>query len=104
MEYEDLALCLISAVRYALGRRTFIVSATCRTVKKYAHLLDARDVGVMMRDIIRQEQLGYGDHCDREEWLALLDFLEPLPQEREEPEDTRAVELGGRRRLYLDDD
>jgi hypothetical protein len=106
--YEDLALCLISSVRYALGRRTYIVSATCQLVKKYHKFLNARDVGVMMWDIIRQEQMGYGDDCDREEWVRLLDVLSPLPREEDPDESTiwrgKTVELGGKRRLYLEED
>lgn len=38
-EAEDISMILVSAERYALGRRTYIVGWTCEIIKKNIHLL-----------------------------------------------------------------
>lgn len=73
---EDLSAMLLCAVRYALGRRTYIVDWTCSFIIKNAHLLTERDKKVIIRDIKEQERFGYGDKCDEKDWLKLLKFLE----------------------------
>ena len=74
-EKEDLSAMLVCAVRYALGRRTYIVDWTCEFITNNIHLLTKKDIGVMIRDIEEQKSYGYGDKCDEEDWLALLDYL-----------------------------
>lgn len=72
---DNLGLMLNSAVRYALGRRTYIVSATCRYVTPLISKLSDRTILVMHRDIVEQEKLGYGDDCDRKDWMRLKKLL-----------------------------
>ena len=72
---EDLSAMLVGAVRYALGRRTYIVQWTCEFIRNNTHLLLEKDKKVIIRDIKEQKQYGYGDKCDEECWLALLDYL-----------------------------
>ena len=73
---EDISAMLLSAERYALGRRTYIVDWTCKFISNNLHLLSDKDKHVMIRDIKYQEKLGYGDECDKEDWLRLLKILE----------------------------
>ena len=69
-EVEDISMILVSAERYALGRRTYIVGWTCEIIKKNMHLLSGKDKAVMIRDIET-----YGDECDKQEWMILLEML-----------------------------
>ena len=75
-EAEDLSAMLIGAVRYALGRRTYIVNWTCEFIENNKHLLIEKDKQVMIRDIKGQEKYGYGDECDKNDWMRLLRVLE----------------------------
>lgn len=79
---NDAYLFLVSAVRYALGRRTYIVGWTCEQVRKIAPKLTADQQSVLIRDIAKCDD--YGHECDKEEWLSLLAWLsEQVASERE---------------------
>lgn len=73
---EDISAMLLSAERYALGRRTYIVQWTCEFIGNNLHLLTEKDKQVMIRNIKQQKEYGYGDECDKEDWLRLLKILE----------------------------
>ena len=64
----------ISALRYALGRRSYIVSDTKEALMEVE--LEEQTIGVMIRDI--EECEDYGREADKQEWLRLLDYLEGL--------------------------
>lgn len=70
----DISTVLLSAERYALGRRTYIVSWTCRVIRDNKHLLLDTDRQVMINDI--KKALEYGDEIDKEDWMCLLKRLE----------------------------
>lgn len=72
-EAEDISMILVSAERYALGRRTYIVQWTCEIIKKNMHLLSGKDKAVMIRDI--ETAIYYGDECDKQCWMNLLATL-----------------------------
>lgn len=72
-KYEHM---LISAVRYALGRRTYIVDLTVNYVIEELPRLSDSCKKIMSNDITEQEQFGYGDECDKQDWMRLLDALE----------------------------
>lgn len=72
-EAEDISMILVSAERYALGRRTYIVGWTCEIIKKNMHLLSEKDKQVMIRDL--ENPISYGDECDKQEWMLLLKKL-----------------------------
>lgn len=61
------------AVRYSLGRRTYAVMDTCNYIKPLIPFLTNRTLWCMTRDIIEQERHGYGDECDKEYWMMILD-------------------------------
>ena len=73
---EDISAMLVSSVRYALGRSTYIVNWTCEFISSNLHLITVKDRQVMIRDIKDQEKFGYGDDCDKTDWLNLLKILE----------------------------
>lgn len=72
-EAEDISMILVSAERYALGRRTYIVQWTCEIIKKNMQLLSGKDKAVIIRDI--ETAISYGDECDKQEWMILLEML-----------------------------
>ena len=78
-EISDLSAILVSAVRYALGRKTYMVLWTYEFIRNNTHLLLEKDKKVIIRDIEQQKNYGYGDKCDEECWLALLDYLKKEP-------------------------
>ena len=69
-DYEHM---LISALRYALGRRTYIVELTCKYIESQMPILSDRCKDVMIKDI--ESQKNYGDECDREDLMRLLEKL-----------------------------
>lgn len=73
---EDFCMMLNWAVRYALGRRTYAVYSTCSYITPIIICLTDKTLNVMREDIIRQEAFGYGDDCDKEDWMNLLDTIE----------------------------
>lgn len=74
---EDISAMMIGAERYALGRKTYIVSWTCEFIGNNLHLLTEKDKGVMIRDI--EEAYDYGDDCDEVCWKTLLKKLLDTP-------------------------
>lgn len=71
-DYEHM---LISALRYALGRRTYIVELTCRYIERQMPILSNKCKNIMIEDIEDQEEFGYGAECDKEDWMWLLKRL-----------------------------
>lgn len=78
---EDISAMLVGAERYALGRRTYIVQWTCEFIKNNLHLITNKDKQVMIRDI--ENPISYGDECDKECWLQLLEILKKEEKENE---------------------
>lgn len=75
---EDFGAVLICAVRYALGRRTYMPSLVTEYIMGHCHLtLDSNTLGVMIRDIEEQGKNGpdaYGDTWDEKTWRKFLDW------------------------------
>lgn len=69
----DISMLMVSAERYALGRRTYIVNWTCDVIKNNLNILTETDKKVMIRDI--ESAINYGDSCDEKEWKELLRIL-----------------------------
>ena len=72
---SDLSAMLVGSVRYVLGRRTYIVHWTCEFIANNMHLLLEKDKAVIIRDIEKQAMYGYGDECDKNDWMRLLEKL-----------------------------
>ena len=81
--YDDDFGCIInSAVRYSLGRSSYMPSTTVKFVLKYIMVLDVRTITVMIEDIDRSlvdEQLPYKDT-----WLSLKFALEDRLEKMQE--------------------
>lgn len=69
-------LMLICALRYSLGRKTYITSVAVDWVKEYHHLMSNRDKELFIKDIdYHIETDSAGDSVDIDNWLAIKDFL-----------------------------
>lgn len=68
---------MVSAVRYALGRRTYIVCDTVNYIKHVLPYLRRNDIHVIYTDIIEAESENrLGDDCDVKDWLVLKKYIE----------------------------
>lgn len=73
---EDLGSMLVSALRYALGRRTYITSLTAEYIVPLVPYLSYRVLNVMNTDLNRyeddrQNNLIEDDDCDYHSWNIL---------------------------------
>ena len=72
---------LISAVRYAIGRSSYIVSDTCRFVTSIKSKLSKECINIIIRDIEFDLELYHmaGNlcclECDEKDWDELLNVL-----------------------------
>jgi hypothetical protein len=67
---------LISAVRYALGRMTYIVDDTAKYVEGLIPQLSDNTLQLICKDITRAEELrDLGMGCDRVIWLHLREEI-----------------------------
>ncbi len=62
---DDFGCIINSALRYAIGRRTYMPSVVADFIRKYLCVLDTKTIGVMIEDIDREfqfdENLVYGE-------------------------------------------
>lgn len=72
-DYEHM---IVSAVRYTLGRMTYIVELTVNYILEEIEndKLSDRCLDVIRQDI--KEAKDYGMDCDKEQWLKLLNRIE----------------------------
>lgn len=69
---QDFGSMVISTVRYALGRQTYIVGDTCAFVRQLLPVLHPITLAVIERDIANA--WSYGDEkIDKPYWMELLD-------------------------------
>lgn len=68
---------MVSAVRYALGRRTYIVYDTVNYIVHVLPYLKRNDIKVIYTDIVEAESENrLGDECDVEDWMYLKKRIE----------------------------
>ena len=74
-DYEHI---VISAVRYALGRCTYIVELTVNYILEQIEddKLSDSCLNVMAEDIRNAED--YGMYCDKQQWIKLLKRIEEV--------------------------
>ena len=72
-DYEHI---VISAVRYALGRCTYIVEVTVEYVEKQIKegALSDKSLAVMLQDL--RDCTNFGDYCYKQYWDRLIEKLE----------------------------
>ena len=72
---------LICAVRYALGRMSYIVGIVCDYVKSKRNELSENCKNIIIKDIEESveyhHRIGYtvGMECDERDWMDLLEIL-----------------------------
>ena len=69
-DYEHM---MISALRYAIGRRTYIVEITVNYILSELPKLSDPCKHVMIDDI--ENAYSLGDECDKADWMRLLKEL-----------------------------
>lgn len=77
---------IISALRYALGRRTYITAETSEFIVENKAIIDSRMKQVMLRDLkeyLERRNKGFisDDKCDNEVWVNLYNWLNELEVE-----------------------
>lgn len=73
---EDYGLIVGCALRYALGRRTYITGIVSEYIERNLDNLDERTIAVMIRDIHEAEHdKMLGDKCDASAWKHLKNVL-----------------------------
>lgn len=77
---DDFGGLLNCAIRYSLGRKTYVVSDTCNIIRKNISVLDDRTIGCAERDI--REAGDYGADIDKQEWIEALQILRDEQKKR----------------------
>lgn len=74
-DYEHI---VISAVRYALGRKTYIVELTVNYILQQIEedKLPDKCLSIIAEDIRNAED--YGMYCDKQQWIKLLNRIEEV--------------------------
>lgn len=83
---EDIELIILGAFRYAMGRRSYIVSTTANFIMNNIDLIPKGFRKLMIDEITmgEHEEFDYrlGDDCDKQQWLELREFLLELDNKR----------------------
>jgi len=81
--FDDSFGCIVnSALRYAVGRHTYMPGVVRNFIRKYKNVLDEKTLAVAIRDI--NDALCYGGTEDAEEWKKLRDELQKRLHEKRE--------------------
>ena len=84
---NDFGDIMILALRYSLGRRTYVTDEVPEFIMQNADHINERICGVMLRDLneyFQDRARGYikDDKCDCISWTKLAEYLKKLAQER----------------------
>ena len=81
-DVRDLKDMIMCALRYSLGRRTYITGLTADFIRRYPELIDERVKSVMLRDLEeyfqKRESFKFDDECDYNTWKSLYNWLKGL--------------------------
>ena len=75
---RDLRDIVISALRYAIGRRTYVTWATCDFIMKNSRMIDKHMKDVMLNDLKNIEDYYDKDDCDYKMFIKFKEWLEDL--------------------------
>lgn len=78
---DDFGAVINCAIRYCLGRRTYMPGVVCGYVKPLLPYLDERTICCMERDI--RTAPSYGDECDVATWTSMLSAVDDVVSERQ---------------------
>ena len=73
MNEKDFNTLIICAVRYTLGRRTYIVSSVCDIAKENISIMQTNTKRAIINSILLTEDLG--DSFDKKKWEELFILL-----------------------------
>jgi len=80
---DDFSAILICAVRYCLGRMTYMPKLVTSFIKRnLKDFITDNDITVMIQDI--QSCNNYGHSCDEETWMDFLYWLKEVKKERDD--------------------
>lgn len=68
---EEFGMIVASAIRYAIGRMSYMPSVVCEFTLRYLPMLDNKTIFVMIRDITEVLERNQGKIADAELWLNL---------------------------------
>lgn len=81
-DVRDLKDMIMCALRYSLGRRTYITGLTADFIRRYPELIDDRVKAVMLRDLEeyfkKRKFCDIDDECDYNTWKSLYNWLKGL--------------------------
>jgi len=95
-DVDDLNAIFICAVRYSIGRRTYMPRLVMDYIQRHQDLLTNKGISPIIHEIEekrdeyiteKEKAIGYrplGDACDEKDWLEFLAFLQTLKAEREQ--------------------
>jgi len=73
-DYDDFESVLICAIRYSLGRRTYMPSVVTNFIMRNCKgQLSDKFLRIMIKEI--EECPYYGDDCDKEDWMKFLSWM-----------------------------
>ena len=81
---NDFGAVLICAVRYCIGRQTYMPGLVIDFIRPLLSKLDSKTLTVMERDIIEADSLG-DEQIDRPIWLHFLNDIREEKQRRIKP-------------------
>lgn len=80
VEEDDFGLLVNCAIRYCVGRRTYMPGLICNYVKLLLPFLSEQSLCCMERDI--RDAGSYGDPCDLQTWMDMLSCVRCVMRER----------------------
>ena len=75
---RDLRDIVISALRYAIGRRTYVTWATCDFIMKNSRMIDKHMKDVMLNDLKNIDDYYDKNSCDYKMFVEFKEWLEGL--------------------------
>lgn len=75
---------VVCAVRYCLGRQSYVVGMMADYLVKNAKAINSSDRRVILEDIDSQAKYGYGDKCDEVEWMRAKAALKAVGRASEQ--------------------
>lgn len=75
---RDLRDIVISALRYAIGRKTYVTLSTCDFIIKNSRMIDKHMKDVMLNDLKNIEDYYDKDDCDYKVFIKFKEWLKGL--------------------------
>ncbi len=79
-ELQDVVIC---ALRYAIGRKTYVTSEVCEFIMKHPNLINGRVKTVMLRDLENLDELYKKDDIDYAPFNTLREWLNSIDVDTE---------------------